>query len=188
VAETKETAVIILATAISRFLTVVVCASLASFYSAEKWPALYYYPAAAIDIITLIALGYPAAIGVTIGCLVWNWAMLDMSLLEQLKFVLLALGRGVVSLWLFLRFVAPELRVGWTALSLRHILLFTAIYSAVNAVGYLALFQSHNLSHGETLRQGLGLFVGAAAGGLTGFVALNLGFSAALSRRLKKDE
>ena len=187
-AEIKETAVIILATAVSRFLAIVVCASLTSFYSAEKWPALYYYPAAAIDIITLIALGYPAAIGVTIGCFVWNLAMLDMSLFEQLKFVLLALGRGVVSLWIFLRFVAPELRAGWTAVSLRHILVFTAIYSAVTAVGYLGLFQSHNLSHGEVLIQGVSLFVGAAGGGLAGFVALNLGFSAALSRRLKKDE
>ena len=182
-----EHAAMISSVALARFIAIILCAAICSLFVDERWVAFYYYPAGAVDVVALLALGYWAAIGAGIGCLIWNVWQLDFTMSQNVALFTVAIARCVVALWIFQRLYQPVRQETWTTPTLRSVLLFAVIYAVVNTLFAHAVLTYATPEQTLTTQDLASLFGGAIVGSLGGFVALNLTFTAYLSSRLKDD-
>lgn len=182
-----EHAALISGVALARFIAIILCAAVCSLFIDERWVAFYYYPAGAVDVVALLALGYGAAIGAGIGCLIWNVWQLDFTIFQNVVLFGLAIARCVVALWIFQRLYQPGRQDTWTSPTLRSVLLFAVIYAVVNTLFAHAVLSYATPDQTLTARDLASLFGGTIMGSFGGFVALNLTFTAYLSSKLKGD-
>ena len=182
-----EISAIITGVALARFLAITLCAALCSLFVDERWLAFYYYPAAAIDVVALLALGYWAAIGIGIGSLIWNIWQLEMTPFQNTALFALGLIRCALALWILQRLYPPADHATWSTPTLRSVLVFAVIYAVVTTLFAHAVLTSATPDQTLTTRELASLFGGTIMGSFGGFVTLNLAFTAYLSSRLKDD-
>lgn len=178
---------IVLGVALARFAAISICAALCFSATDERWLALYYYPAGAIDVVALIALGYWAAVGAGLACVAWNVWQFDLSGFDIAVMLVAAIARGLVALWIFDRLVPRPRDGAWVTPTLNSMLIFSVVYTIVAAA--MGLMVLANATPPQSLTQGelVSLVAGTIVGSYGGFLGLNLAVSAYLSSRLKDD-